>query len=367
MNNFQHRPYTLDRVVRLILSVAFLLGMYFLLNRLSGALIPFFVAVLLAYLINPLVDFLQIRCRLKYRGVAVLGSLVIVFGSVYFLMQWLIPQFISEMTKMIHLISMYIGHSSFTSILPQEIIDYIRDYVHSLDIANMLNSQNIADTLKNVVAQAWKVFAGSVNFVFWLISLLIILVYLVFLLIDFNRISVGWSTLVPPQYRESVKQVFSDLTSGMQIYFRAQGLIALIVGVLLAIGFKIIGLPMAIIIGLFIGALNIVPYLQVVGFVPVALLSLLKALETNQSFWHVILLAVIVMAVVQVIQETVLVPRIMGKVYGLHPAIILLSLSIWGSLLGLLGMLIALPITTVLFSYYQRFVLEKDENLHSKS
>jgi predicted PurR-regulated permease PerM len=361
MNNFQHRPYTLDRVVRLILSVAFLLGMYFLLHRLSGALIPFLVALLMAYLINPLVDFLQIKVRLKYRGVAVFVSLLLVLGGLYFLIQWLIPQFIAEMTKMIHLLRKYITHSSVTSILPQEVVEYVHNYINNLDITNMLNTQSFADGLKKIVGQAWNVFAGSVNFIIGVVSLLIILVYLVFLLIDFNRISTGWSTLVPPQYREPVKQVFSDLTSGMQIYFRAQGLIALIVGVLLAIGFKIIGLPMAIIIGLFIGALNIVPYLQVVGFVPVALLSLLKALETNQSFWHVILLAVIVMSVVQVIQETVLVPKIMGKVYGLHPAIILLSLSIWGSLLGLLGMLIALPVTTLLFSYYQRFVLEKDE------
>lgn len=362
MNIHHSKPYTFDRVVRMVLSVAFLFAVYFLLNRLSGALIPFFVALLLAYLINPMVDFFQYKCRFKFRGLAVFTSLLIVFGSCYLLFIWLVPQFFGEMAKMVHLIRYYLDEATATDILPQETIDYIKNYVNSTDFTQLLKSQNVAESIKGLFGQAWKVFSGSMSFIFGLVGLLIILLYLVFLLIDFKRIADGWIGLVPPRYREPVKEIFSDLTQGMQIYFRAQGLIALIVGVLLAIGFRIIGLPMAIIIGLFIGALNIVPYLQIAGLIPVVLLSLLRAMETGQSFWHVILLATIVMGVVQLIQETVLVPKIMGRVYGLHPAIILLALSVWGSLLGLLGMLIALPVTTLLFSYYKRFVLKKDSN-----
>ncbi|SMO33681.1 Predicted PurR-regulated permease PerM [Saccharicrinis carchari] len=362
MNSQHSKPYTFDRVVRMVLSIAFLFAVYFLLNRLSGALIPFFIALLLAYLINPMVDFFQFKCRFKYRSLAVLSSLLIVFGSTYFLLTWLVPQFFAEMTKMVQLIRVYLNQAKVSDILPQEVIDYINAYINNTDFTEILKAQSVTNSLKSIFGQAWKVFSGSMSFLFGVVGLLIILVYLVFLLVDFKRIADGWPGLVPPQYREPVEEIFSDLTQGMQIYFRAQGLIALIVGVLLAIGFRIIGLPMAIIIGLFIGALNIVPYLQIAGLIPVALLSLLRAMESGQSFWHVILLASIVMGVVQLIQETVLVPKIMGRVYGLHPAIILLALSVWGSLLGLLGMLIALPVTTLLFSYYKRFVLKKDKD-----
>jgi predicted PurR-regulated permease PerM len=172
---------------------------------------------------------------------------------------------------------------------------------------------------------------------------------------------VGRSTLgfIPEQYRNVASEVFDDLGSSMDLYFRSQGLIALIVGVLLAIGFKIIGLPMAIIMGLFIGALNIVPYLQIAGIVPAMLLALLKAMESQQTFWHVALLVLIVLTVVQIIQETILVPKIMGKAYGMNPAIVLLALSIWGSMMGLIGMLLALPLTSVIASYYKRFVLHE--------
>ena len=103
-----------------------------------------------------------------------------------------------------------------------------------------------------------------------------------------------------------------------------------------------------------------VPYLQVVGFLPTLLLCMLKSVEPGQSFWWLVFACVIVFVVVQLIEDMILVPRIMGHVMGLNPAIILLSLSIWGTLLGLIGMIIALPLTTLLQSYYERYILRED-------
>jgi predicted PurR-regulated permease PerM len=131
------------------------------------------------------------------------------------------------------------------------------------------------------------------------------------------------------------------------------------VGILMATGFKIINLPMGITLGLFIGVLNIIPYLQMVGFLPAILLALLKSMETGDSFWQILLSVFVVIAIVQVIQDTILVPRIMGKAYNINPALILLSLSIWGTIMGLLGMLLALPLTTLIISYYRRFVIRE--------
>jgi predicted PurR-regulated permease PerM len=102
-----------------------------------------------------------------------------------------------------------------------------------------------------------------------------------------------------------------------------------------------------------------VPYLQLVGFVPTILLAVVKAADTGESFSIIMFSALIVFAVVQIIQDTILTPRIMGSVTGLNSAIILLSLSIWGSLLGVLGMIIALPLTTLLLTYYQKYVVKK--------
>ena len=149
----------------------------------------------------------------------------------------------------------------------------------------------------------------------------------------------------------------------MNRYFRGQSLIALSVGVLLAIGFKIINFPLAVTLGLFIGVLNLIPYMQAIGIIPMILLSLLRSAETGENFWLIFGMAILVLGIVQCIQDLYLTPRIMGKAMGLNPAIILLSLSIWGTILGFIGLIIALPLTTLCLSYYKRFILHEDNEL----
>ena len=119
---------------------------------------------------------------------------------------------------------------------------------------------------------------------------------------------------------------------------------------------------MAILLGLFIGLLNMVPYLQMIGIIPAVLLALVHALETGTNFWMVLGLTGLVFAVAQIVQDAFLVPKIMGDVTGLSPAAILLSLSIWGKLLGIFGLLIALPMTCLLLAYYQRLLATSQEH-----
>ena len=167
--------------------------------------------------------------------------------------------------------------------------------------------------------------------------------------------------MLPRRYQPFVNGLLDDVEISMNRYFRGQSLIALCVGVLFAIGFKIIGLPLGIALGLFIGVLNLVPYLQTIGIIPMVLLSLLKSAETGENFWLIFGLSLLVLCIVQAIQDLYLTPKIMGKAMGLNPAIILLSLSVWGSLLGFIGLIIALPLTTLCLSYYKRFVLSEEE------
>ena len=149
----------------------------------------------------------------------------------------------------------------------------------------------------------------------------------------------------------------SDLREGMNAYFKAQSKIVLSVAILFAIGFKLIGLPMGILLGLFVGLLNYVPYLQTAGFIPAIFLALIHSMESGTSFGLMLFLVLLVFGIVQLIQDAFLTPKIMGDLTGLNPAVILLSLSIWGYWLGLVGMIIALPLTTLIISYYKRFLL----------
>ena len=133
----------------------------------------------------------------------------------------------------------------------------------------------------------------------------------------------------------------------------------MLVGILFSIGFLIIGLPMGVVLGLFIGLLNLVPYLQLISLPVTAVLCIVGAITTGGSFWVLFWEAMAVYVVVQCIQDLLLTPKIMGKAMGLNPAIILLSLSVWGSLLGFLGLIIALPLTTLILSYYNLYIIQR--------
>lgn len=162
--------------------------------------------------------------------------------------------------------------------------------------------------------------------------------------------------MFPASKRPFVKELANDLSRGMNSYFRGQALISLCVGILFSVGFLIIGFPLAIPIGLFIGLLSLIPYMHAFGLIPIFLFSLIKASSTGQNFWVILCSALLVFLCVQIIQDTILTPRIMGKAVGLPPFLILLSLSVWGYLLGIIGMIIALPLTTLIISYYKRYV-----------
>ena len=210
-----------------------------------------------------------------------------------------------------------------------------------------------------ILTQAWNIVAGTVNIAIGILGFFVVLLYLFFILMDYEHISNGWVKLIPAGQRKFTSMVVDDVQKGMNSYFRGQALVAFCVGILFSIGFLIIDFPLAIGLGLFIGLLNLVPYMQLIGFIPTILLALIKAANTGQNFWIILLCALAVFAIVQTIQDTILTPKIMGHVTGLNPAIILLSLSVWGSLLGIIGFIIALPLTTLLLSYYRRFVLRE--------
>jgi predicted PurR-regulated permease PerM len=242
------------------------------------------------------------------------------------------------------------------SIYIQSIINYL---TNKSNLASLVQQSSFVDAVQSVMIQTWNVVSSTVNVAISLFGAFIVLLYMFFILMDYEIINESWVKLIPAGKRAFASMVAQDVKNGMNAYFRGQSLIAFIVGVLFSIGFLIIDFPLAIGLGLFIGFLNLVPYMQLFGFIPTILLAILKAAETGESFWVIMICALAVFAVVQLIQDMYLTPRIMGHVMGLNPAIILLSLSVWGSLLGIIGFIIALPLTTLLLSYYRRFVLKE--------
>lgn len=360
----ERKKITFDSFIRAVIFGAIIIGILMLLKRLSGVLLPFFLAWLIAYLIYPLVTFFQYKLRFKNRVVSILCTLltlIIIGGTVFYL---LIPPMIQEFGRVKDLLVEYFNNTQTAGNIPTSLSEFIRQNIDIQALEQLFSQENLLDALKVAVPKLWTLISESLNVLLGFFTASIILLYIVFILLDYETISEGWTHLVPKKHRRIVTGILNDVKGGMDKYFRGQALVALCVGVLFSIGFLIIDFPLAIGLGLFIGALNMVPYLQMIGFIPTILLAILKAADTGDNFWIIIASATAVFAIVQIIQDGYIVPRIMGRITGLNPAIILLSLSIWGSLMGMLGMIIALPLTTLILSYYQRYIINQ-ENIYS--
>ena len=361
----EQKKITFDSFIRGVITIIALVGIVMLLQRLSTVLLPFFVAWLVAYLLFPLVKFFQYRCRLRYRIVGILCTFLTVAAVITGLFLLMIPPMVEEMGRVKDLLIAYIANDQVMSNIPNQIEMFIHDHFTAEEVKELITQSGFIDAVKQTIPKIWAVISQSFDILSSVFSLTMVLLYTLFILLDYEKFSKGWVLMVPQRYRRLAIQVVGDVEQGMNKYFRGQGIVAFCVGVLFSIGFLIIDFPMAIGLGMFIGLLNMVPYLQLVGFIPAILLAVVKASDTGQNFWLIMLGVLIVFAVVQTIQDTILTPKIMGKVMGLNSAIILLSLSIWGSLLGIMGMIIALPLTTLLITYYQKYIV-KEEDRHKQ-
>lgn len=357
------KPYTLDRVVRLIITLSILLGLFFLVKSLSDVLLPFIIGWLLAYFLNPVVLFFQKELKLKSRILSIVSTLLLFAMIITGLLWILIPLVTAEVQKMTELVVTYSKDIRLDSLLPVSIRKEIRAFFAESDFQSLIQNETIMDGLKKIVPGLWNIVNGSLNFILGLAVIMVILLYLIFILKDFDNISTGWLKFVPQQHREIVAEVTNDVKDAMNRYFRGQALIALIVSILFSIAFSIIQLPLAIVLGLLLGLMNMIPYLQTLGLIPAVVLALLRSAETGIGVGTLLIEVGAIFLIIQVIEDVLLTPKIMGNVTGLNPAIILLSLSVWGSLLGFVGLIIALPMTTLLISYYKRYVIHPNTDV----
>ena len=354
-------------LVRSLITLVVLVALYLLIRRLSGVLLPFLLSFVVAYMLAPIVNFFQHTCRFKSRVLSVLVTIISVVGILTGAIAAIVP-LISRQAKALSVsVKNYLSQYQDIEFLSPELNEQLKQFIQNMDINALLQSEGVQQGAQKLMQFLGEGLWAIGNSIMGLAVAFISLLYIIFLLIDYEKITQNWHKYIPEKIRGSVQMLLHDLDRNMNAYFRGQALVASIVGILFAIGFQIIGLPMGIGIGLIIGVLNLVPYMQVLGIPPCIILGLIHAAETGRPVWLILLFIAIVFVVVQVIQDGIIVPKIMGDVTGMGPAWILLSLSIWGSLLGVIGMVVALPLTTLLVSYYKRFVLELPEEPKQKS
>ena len=328
-------------------------------SRLYGVLLPFFVSFLLAYVLDPIVVFIQTKCRVRNRALAVVITLVLAVGIVVGAIAALRKPVMDQVNTAWVGFQNYIATFDINQYMSAETQEKLLQWQEEWDWKSLLANPELTTSIKELLPKIGNWITGGLSWMSELVVVFIGFMYLIFLMIDFPNIRANYSKFIPRKIRPRVVTLMGDIDRNMNAYFRGQATVATCVGVLFAIGFTITGMPMGIAMGLIIGLLNMVPYMQALGIPPCIVLCLIQSAQTGQPVWLTLLLMAIVFIVVQSIQDMVLTPKIMGNVTGMSPAAILLSLSIWGAICGVIGMIIALPITTLIISYYDRYIANR--------
>ncbi len=353
-----------DRFVRGLLFLAVITVLVLGLRWLSPVLIPFFAAWAIAWILAPVVNFFQNTCRLRSRVLSVLITLALLIGLASAVAWLIIPPLIDGVTQIKEALLSYLASGHIRNIhLPEWLDHLMQQWLDQEKIQSMLRSDNLMKTIRETLPHVWNMLVSTANLVMSLVGAAFGALYLFFLLLDYDYYTTAWINWLPRTQRNFFRRLSEDLGNNMRGYFRGQALVALSNCVMFTLGFWIIGLPMPLGMGLFVGLISFIPYVQVVGFAPAAVLALMEMSDTGRSFWGLMALVLLVYIVVQVLQDTVFTPRIMGKIMGLSSAMVLLSLSIWSYMAGIIGLIIALPLTTIIFAYYKRYILKEPDDM----
>ena len=356
----KEKTITLDQLVRWVGAGLLVIGILLLVNYLSSVLLPFFVAWLLAYLLYPAVKFVQYKLHVGNRALSIVVTLVLLIAVMAGVIYLIIPPMIEQFEKLGSLATDYIRKEAHIKDIPGAIQLWINQ--NSREIEKFFKSATFTDSLKTVLPGLFNVLGQTATIIIGIVASLITLLYMFFILLDYEYLTDNWIRIFPKKSRPFWQGLGKDAGQALNNYVRGQGTVALIMGILFCIGFTIIDFPMAIGLGIMIGIMDLVPYLHTFALIPTVLLALLKSADTGQNFWGILALALLVFIVVQLICDMIVTPKVMGKAMGLNPAILLLSLSVWGALLGFIGLIIALPLTTLLIAYYEQYVTKDTEN-----
>lgn len=356
---------TFDKFIRWAGVTLIVLAVLYMTNYLSSVLLPFFIAWFFAYLLYPVVKFIENKLHIRIRALSILiamGTAIAVIGGVLWL---IIPPMIDQFDKLGEVLTRWLHQTTHTNNLTAQIKDWLQANQEQIEL--FLKSKDFSDAIKTTMPKVFSVVSQTATVLMSIVASMITLLYMFFILLDYETLTANWVRIFPKKNRPFWSALMKDVERELNNYIRGQGLVALCMGIMFCIGFTIIGFPMAIGLGILIGIMDLVPYLHTFALIPTAFLAMLKAADTGQNFWLVFGLAVLVFCVVQVITDMVVTPKIMGKAMGLNPAILLLSLSVWGALLGFLGLIVALPLTTLIIAYWQRYVTKEKPQYHEET
>ncbi len=311
---------------------------FFLVRKPLGSMInPFIYALVAAYLLDPLVKLLE------KKGLKRIWAILLIFAAIAGIIAIVFATFIPRLTR---------DMSVFISDIPR-IFEFLKDFIEGLrageipfipePIQEFFNIEkeiaNISNYLRTAMGGILNSLASSTGTLLDIVMTPLVAFYY---LKDKDKLANGIMSAVPATLRNGISELGKDVDKVLGGFLKGQITVALFVGVLTGIGCRIIGVPYSLTIGFIAGLTNIIPYFGpwLGGILPVVLALLEKPL---MALWVVILIIVI-----QQIESSLISPQIMSHSVGLHPLTVIFSVLFFGSMMGIPGMIIGVPLSGIL-------------------
>jgi predicted PurR-regulated permease PerM len=338
-----------DKRVNFIITISIgLVILFYVLSKLKWLFIYFSFALMLAYFFDPLYKFL-----LNKKAPKVL-AIIIVFGIIVTLLIliifFLIPNVINQLNIMYKEIPNFIENyqNLILSVKPQ-----LSKFINPADVEILLK-ENLSELQRSVLGFSQSIIIYLSNIVssitFGIVIVPLILFYLMRDILIFKE---NLYIFVSKKNKKEFKEVLEEVDHIVSGFIRGRIIVCFIVGTLIGIGLYFLNLKFALIIGIISGVFNFIPYLgPIVGVI----LALIFALGNP---WWILLMIVILFVLVNQLEAVYLNPNILGKGLGLHPLTVILSMLICGQLLGILGVLVAVPLAAILKVLAVRYLVQE--------
>lgn len=320
---------SINTVIKII---AVLLGLWFIFV-VRDVIAIMFAAVIVASALSPTID--RMAKHGIPRAITILGVYLLLIAFVGVLVYFILPPAITQLRQLAEQLPNYFSYF-------QNIISYLREYgiQNHLITGSQADLNNISDFLNNFTT---NIFSTTKGFISGFTAILTVFVLNLYLLLDENGIKNFFVALLPLKQKNQLTAVASKIGAGLGAWLRGQLLLGIIVGVLVYIGLVIIGVPYALTLALLAGVLEIIP---IIGPILSAIPAILIALSISPT------MALIVTGfyiLVQELENKLLVPKVMQRTVGLHPVTIIVVLLIGAKIMGVLGILLAVPIASVIY------------------
>lgn len=311
----------------------------------SALFLQLFIAFALAYILNPAVELLERRGIKRLYGIVLVFCLTLLVCGGFAV--FLAVSITGEFSNMQLNLPAYARH--LYEITPAAIKEYLEIETSdklTLRLSELLlQARNSApDLLKPLLALLQKALTSTVGVLLALLGYLIIPVYLFYLLFDMPQLQSFLESFVPQRFRPSYHAKLAEIDAVLSGFVRGQLSVCAILAILYSAGLYVIGIDLAIAIGTLAGITFIIPY---VGTIIGIFLSVVMALLKYNDLLHP-LLCLAWFGFIQLLEGTVITPKIVGDTVGLHPLVAIVALLIGGQLFGITGMLLAVPVTAVL-------------------